>query len=242
MSGSLCALCDPVAAGAGVAGASHLEALLAASRLLHAVVADDDPFLTSLIAAALSADGFAVREATDPVTAWHLVEAQIPDVVVTDLDFGTQMTGAELLHRTHARFPQVGLVLLTSHQDPQLVLGLDAHLPTKTRYQVKSALRSSGSLVATVRAALAATPSAALSSSPGIRTFAVTAAQAEVLRLLAQGASTRAIATRRGTSVRAAELMLQRLYQALELETGSEVEPRIAAVRLWQQGAVRLGA
>ncbi|HPM53227.1 MAG TPA: DNA-binding response regulator, partial [Rhodoglobus sp.] len=68
--------------------------------------------------------------------------------------------------------------------------------------------------------------------------LSLTSAQAEVLRLLATGASTRAVAEHRGTSVRAAETMLARLYSALGIDDDADSNPRVAAVQLWQQGRI----
>ena len=68
----------------------------------------------------------------------------------------------------------------------------------------------------------------------------VTAAQAEVLRMLAEGASTRALAEARGTTVRAVETMLHRLFMALGLDTSENANPRVAAVTMWQRGGIRV--
>jgi DNA-binding CsgD family transcriptional regulator len=69
-------------------------------------------------------------------------------------------------------------------------------------------------------------------------TFIITGAQAEVMRMLAAGASTKALADSRGTTVRAAETMLARLYAALELGANADSNARVAAVQLWQAGRI----
>ena len=56
--------------------------------------------------------------------------------------------------------------------------------------------------------------------------------------MLADGASTRAIAEHRGTSIRAAETMLARLYDALGLPSDDLSNQRVAAVRVWRKGRV----
>ena len=68
----------------------------------------------------------------------------------------------------------------------------------------------------------------------------VTPAHAEALRLLAAGASTRGLAKERGTSIRAVESLLVRLYRALGIDLSTETNPRVAAIRLWQSGRVRV--
>jgi DNA-binding NarL/FixJ family response regulator len=68
----------------------------------------------------------------------------------------------------------------------------------------------------------------------------VTAAQADMLRMLASGLTTKAIADRRGTTTRAAEAMIGRLYAALGVDDDASTTPRVAAIRLWQQGRIRV--
>jgi hypothetical protein len=60
--------------------------------------------------------------------------------------------------------------------------------------------------------------------------------------MLADGASTRALAQSRATSVRAVESMLVRLYRGLGIDLSSEINPRVAAIRLWMSGKVRVVA
>jgi DNA-binding NarL/FixJ family response regulator len=56
--------------------------------------------------------------------------------------------------------------------------------------------------------------------------------------MLATGASTKALADYRGTSVRAIETMLARLYAALGLGNDEQSNPRVAAVKMWERGQV----
>ena len=66
----------------------------------------------------------------------------------------------------------------------------------------------------------------------------VTTLQAEILRLMAEGLSNAGSASRRGTSVRAAEAAVQRTLQALGLTANPEFNSRVLAVRVWQSGQV----
>ena len=47
-------------------------------------------------------------------------------------------------------------------------------------------------------------------------------------------------AAERGTSVRAVETMLARLYTALGVDADEQANPRVTAARMWQQGRVRI--
>ncbi len=206
------------------------------SDKLRIIVADDDPFTTSLVSDGLRAQGFSVATASTIEQAWTLVTEGDPHALVSDLNFGPGRSGADLLARVHEHAPWVGLVVLTSHQSPELAVHDSAQLPPSAVYLVKSQLREIGELADAVRNAIEGRSPKPEGS--GTDTLSITAAQADVLRMLANGASTRAVAEMRGTTVRAAETMASRLYAALGISGDADSDPRVAATRLWQAGRV----
>ena len=155
---------------------------------------------------------------------------------MSDLNFGPRESAAELLTRVHDEFPWVGLVVLTAHQSPELAIQDSDSLPPGVVYLVKTQLKRVEDLKDAVMQAISGAPARPAPMEDD--TAQVTVAQAEVLRMLAEGASTRAIAEQRGTSIRAAETMLARLYAALGVESDDSSDKRVAAVRIWQQGRV----
>jgi DNA-binding NarL/FixJ family response regulator len=66
----------------------------------------------------------------------------------------------------------------------------------------------------------------------------ITSSQAEILRMVADGLSNSAIADARGITLRAAEALIQRTFVALGVNGDSTINPRVVAVRIWQQGKV----
>ena len=124
------------------------------------------------------------------------------------------------------------------HQSPQLAVDDPADIPSDAVYLVKSQLHKVEQLASAVTKAIAGqSPDREPTASDSI---VITAGQAEVLRLLAGGASAKAIAERRGTTVRAAEAMITRLYLTLGLDPDSHTAQRVAAINLWQQGRIRV--
>jgi DNA-binding NarL/FixJ family response regulator len=210
-----------------------------ASGMLRAIVVDDDPFTVSLVAGALETLGLDVLRATDAAEAWRLAQSADPHVVITDLDFGSGASGVWLLRILREHFPWVGLVALTTHRAPELAADEYDSMPEDVVYVVKSSVTRPSDLLDAVHDAISGSASPAPTPKPDDLP-AITPAQVEVLRMLAKGASTRAIAERRGTSVRAVETVLVRLYASLGLEVSEHSNPRVEAVRLWQQGLVRV--
>lgn len=207
-------------------------------QTLRVVVADDEPFTVSLVAGGLEAQGFDVITASTVAEAWEAVERDDPHALITDLDFGGGPSGATLLDRVNREHPWVGLVVLTSHRSPELAVANSESIPDGCVYLVKSALRQVEELAQAVHRSIAGLALPDPPATPGDATVIVTQAQAEVLRMLAHGASTRAVAEHRGTTVRAAESMLARLFAALGIAADEQSNPRIEAVSLWQQGRI----
>ncbi len=205
-------------------------------RKIKVVVADDDAFTLSLVSDGLRALGFDVLTAQTAEEAGQLVAANDPHVLVTDLNFGRSETGASLLRRVHESSPWVALVVLTSHQSPELAVEDPQLIPADVFYVVKSQLKSIASLGDAVHAALSGVKRTE-GDATGISAH-ISSKQAEVLRLLAAGSSVRAIAEQRGTSVRAAESMISRIYAALGLEDDESTNPRVKAIQLWHDGKI----
>jgi DNA-binding NarL/FixJ family response regulator len=171
------------------------------------------------------------------------VQTVDPHAVISDLNFGTVETGSELLRKIAEDFPWIGLVVLTSHRSPELAVSNPERIPTSAVYLVKSQLSRIDDLADAVHRAISGNtaddrPFMSDHTDDGVAT--VTAAQADLLRMLAEGASTRALAEARGTTVRAVETMLNRLFVALGLDTGENANPRVAAVTMWQRGGIRV--
>lgn len=205
---------------------------------LRVVIAEDDDFTRSLVADGLRAEGFDVAEARLPDQAWDLVDEFGAHVLISDLDFGSGIGAGPLLRRMHEERPWIPLVVLTSHLSPELAVAEASDLPPDLVYVVKSRLRRMQDISDAVRDALAGkgTGPRAEADSP----ITITAGQADMLRMLASGLTTKAIAEQRGTTTRAAEAMIGRLYAALGVDDDQATTPRVAAIRLWQQGRIQV--
>ena len=207
------------------------------ARLLRVVIADDDPFTVSLVGDGLRSQGFTVYGAATAESAEVLVADVDAHALVTDLNFGPGMSGAQLLRRVRETSPWVALVVLTSHQSPQLAVDNPEDVPSDAIYLVKSQLVRVEQLGSAVTRAIAGLGGESVARAPAIL---ISENQAAVLRQLAAGDSTKTIAEKRGTSVRAAEAVISRLYEGLGISDDGGTTLRIAAVQLWQQGRVRV--
>ena len=218
-------------------GSPHIDPQTPFAR--RVLVVEDEEFTRSIVASGLQSLGFKVRGEASVADALDALREFEPHVVVTDLDFGSGPNGLDLITRISEDQPWVGCVILTSHAAVELAVGQAARLPAGVVYVVKSSIHSISDLLDAVENSLSAVaerPTVAEISEPG--SVCVTSQQAETLKLIAEGLSNAGIAKRRGTSLRSAESLVQRTLQALDIPANPDFNPRVLAVRMWQQGKV----
>ncbi|MEN9967818.1 MAG: hypothetical protein RL036_1051 [Actinomycetota bacterium] len=212
--------------------------------MLTVLLVEDDSFTRQLISNALEQRGFAVTSCESVAVAIGLVTRIEPHVIVSDLDFGRGASGLDLLRLVNRDFPWIGLVALSAHSTPMLVG--EGSLPDGTAYLVKSEISDLDEIALAINESISriADQSRIESNLDEIqgahREHFVSKAQAETLRLLSQGHTNQSIADLRGTSLRAAETMIQRTYKSLGLTRETKRNNRVEAVSLWRQGKVRV--
>lgn len=78
------------------------------------LVVDDEPLKRTTLDIELTAAGYRVLQAADPVTALGHLEREPVDVVVTDWRM-PEMDGMQLLDRIKSRWPQTHVILMTAY-------------------------------------------------------------------------------------------------------------------------------
>lgn len=206
-------------------------------RPIRAIVIEDDAFARSTITGSLRLHGIeVVASCANAADAVRMAAETSPDVAVTDLHLGRGPSGAVLAHVLRRANPAIGIVLLTGHADPRSVGADPAQVPAGTEYVVKQSLDDVATLVLSVERAILAAPGAGTvrpaTTAPG--RAALTDAQVETLRLLAEGLTNGEIARRRGVTVYAIDRMLGRLFVALRLEDEPGYSRRALLVRAFE--------
>lgn len=198
-----------------------------------ALVVDDEPIISSLIASVLQSRDFSVEVADGAAAARALLNTYDPDVAVVDLNLGDGPNGVDIAHYINRRMPEVAVLLLTKYAAPEL-MGYDlSGLPDSVGFLEKAQVSNADVLVAAIEAVLS---EQAASMKPGgsIGELAVlTATQLEVLRLMAQGYSTSDVARLRGRTVSTTEQLITTIYQRLDLPSDGSLNQRAEAVRIF---------
>jgi DNA-binding NarL/FixJ family response regulator len=211
-----------------------------ASNVLRVVVADDDALLREGIASLLEQAGHqVVGRAIDAGDLMLKVRSYLPDVAIVDVrmppgyaDDG--LRAAVEIRRTH---PTVSVLVLSQHLEPTYMLELVGDDASGVGYLLKDRVRDVAEFVeAAERVAAGGTAfdPAVVNSLVGGRRRSLldelTARERDVLSLLAEGRSNRAIAKQLFLSPRAVERHIQAIFGKLRLPDTEDDNRRVLAV------------
>ena len=203
------------------------------------LIAEDEEFTLNLLSELLTAADFEVSAVQNVAEAIATIESFDPHAVITDLNFGVSgPSGADLIAYIDANHPWIGKIVLTSHSSPTLAVPGGMTLPDDVTYMVKSELKSISNLITAVKDSIAKSSTVKLAPPEDGERIIISQAQGEILLLISEGLTNAAIAKKRGTSLRATETLIQRTFAILGLKNDEDFNPRVLAVRMWQQGKV----
>jgi len=207
-------------------------------RSIRVLLVEDEDFTRTMVGEMLSASGIEVRPVSSVAEALKSMEEFDPHVVLTDLDLGHGPDGADLLTKVAEERPWTGMVVMTAHASPELAINDASRIPEQAGYIVKSDIHSIQNLISVIEESIMMPGNFNGSAGAGEEKITITTTQAEILRMIADGLSNTAIAEARGITLRAAEALIQRTFLALGVSGDSTINPRVVAVRKWQQGKV----
>lgn len=195
------------------------------------LVVEDEPLLRDLIGKSLEAAGFIVTTAANAADAKRSIKVSDPDAMVVDIELGPGPTGLDLAEVVVRQFPSVGVVFLTNLPDPRFSTDSKAQVSKNQAYLRKSALQTGSELVEAIEAVLRdrVTQNYRHDLASNRPLSGLSQRQIATLKLVAEGKTNSQIAKLRGTSIRAVESMLSRVFDALEIDPKAS-NPRVEAV------------
>lgn len=205
------------------------------SDVRRALLVEDDPFANSLLRSFLTTAGFEVEAALGSAQALDLIDEFDPDVALLDLDLGDGPTGLDLADRIREQRPWTAIVLMSTHRSVAMVDSSNSTPSNFFQFVVKSDLRSVDDLVSAIDRAIRDDPYVP-ASVDGL--IVITATQANLLRLIAEGLSNAEIARQRGVSPKAVEQLIARLYRSMALPSSPQTNARAEAIKLYHGGGV----
>ena len=207
-------------------------------RSIRVLLVEDEDFTRAMVGEMLNASGINVHSVSSVAEALQSMDEFDPHVVVTDLDLGHGPDGGDLLTKVAEERPWTGMVVMTAHASPELAINDASRIPEQAGYIVKSDIHSIQNLISLIEESIIMPGNFNGTDGAAEEKITITTTQAEILRMIADGLSNTAIAEARGITLRAAEALIQRTFSALGVSGDSTINPRVVAVRKWQQGKV----
>jgi len=207
-------------------------------KVIKVMLVEDEEFTRNMVGEMLTTSGVTVSSVASVSQALATIDDFDPHVVLTDLDLGHGPDGADLLLKVFKERPWTGMVIMTAHASPELAISDSSRIPDPTVYIVKSEIKSIANLLLAIEESIEKTGKFQTNFVASGEKITVTASQAEILRMIADGLSNASIAKERDITLRAAEALIQRTFQALGVNGDPSVNPRVVAVRMWHQGKV----
>jgi len=196
------------------------------------MVVEDDAFTRSMIVSALQIQGIdVVSESSSVGFAIKTARLIRPDVAILDLDLGTGPTGIDLAIGLRMSLPKIGIVLLTTFEDPRLLRPSLPEMPIGSIYLTKSKVGEIEVLQKAVTKSITNMNSKdkqnVSSRNKSTEMPELTDVQIETMRLVAQGLSNASIAKHRKISEKSVEQAISRLAAILNFTNSKETNQRV---------------
>jgi DNA-binding NarL/FixJ family response regulator len=195
-------------------------------KLGKILIVDDDKFIRTSLDSTLANSGFDISGSVSTAKDALAINALDPaDVALLDLDLGIGPTGFDIAQALRRTSPQIGIVFLTSYQDPRFASIHGVSAPKGSRYLVKSEIENIAQIISTI---LQTKHRPFNENVNHINKFdKLTDLQIEVWREVSEGLSSSEIAARRDISEKAVEAILARIYNFLGIKKEKTNNPRI---------------
>ena len=205
---------------------------------IRVIVVEDDDFTRSTVVSALQIQGVdVVGQSSAVAPAMMLFKEVKPDAVVLDLDLGAGPNGIDLAFAIRRNNSKVGIVILTTFEDPRLLHSKIPNPPPGTVYLVKRKVSEIGSLFKSIEKAIANAKTLKTDSkikqeiAPELAK--VTESQLETMKLIAEGLSNSEIAKVRGVTEKSIEQTISRLVAHLDLPKGASTNQRVQISKMY---------
>lgn len=200
----------------------------------RALLVEDDAFTRTLLAEMLTGRGFETRECASSREALEEFEEFDPDVLVVDIQLERPPNGAQLAQALHARAPYLGIVVISQYPSPDAA-NVNSPLPPGAAFVHKGRIDSADVVVAAIESVMddRAAPSTLPAGEGDSPLRGCSAAQIELLRMIALGYSNERIARERSTTLRAVEQLVHRAYERLGLAADHDGNARVLAARAY---------
>jgi DNA-binding NarL/FixJ family response regulator len=209
-------------------------------KTLSVAIVEDENLFRDLLRIALASHQklIVVGSFGNAETAFREIPELKPDIALLDIDLSGEMNGVELGVELRNKLPNLGVVLLSNHQDIEFIASLDSRILAGWSYLLKKSVRNADVLLRAIEGAsdgMTVLDPQLVKSRISSRSplSSLTARQLDVLALIAQGYTNAAVGTQLNLSQKTVENVVNAIYQALEIPTQAQIHPRVKAVLMY---------
>lgn len=193
---------------------------------LRVAVVEDDAFTRITLVTALQSIGLNVVIETGSASEAILdFDHKRPQLAILDLHLGSGPTGVDVAIAMRAKSRNIGLLFLTSFDEPRLLSPNLPKLPAGSIYLTKSQVANIEVLRDAVRGAVEKNDEKIESNISELS--ALSDVQLETLKLMSLGLSNAEIAKRRFVTERSVEIAIARLAKKLEVPKDASINQRV---------------
>jgi DNA-binding NarL/FixJ family response regulator len=208
---------------------------------MRVVIADDSPLLREGIVSFVRGEGIdVVAEASTGDELLAAVDRCEPDLAIVDIRMPPTQTdeGIQAAHEIRRRHPDMGVVLLSQHVEVGVATQVLAEAPHRLGYLLKDRVTDAADFAASLRRVAAGGTAldpqvvSGLLRDPAQSGLlgSLTPREREVLELVAEGRSNKAIGERLGVSQGAVQKSVSTIFNKLGLPAGEAEDRRVLAV------------
>lgn len=208
------------------------------------VIVEDEGLFRDLLRDALSRRGRfeVVADFAEGESALKAIPGLGPQVAILDIELPGAINGIQLGIRLRRQLPQLGVILLSNHEDPQFLASVPQDVIAGWSYLLKRSVSDLAALERAIEGSVAGfvvldpqLVKRMRPRGPGVLSR-LTPRQRDVLGLIAQGFTNAAIAENLTLTPKAVENQINLLYQQLGIDrTNPAIQPRVKAVLLYLQ-------
>ena len=206
--------------------------------MIKVMIVEDEGLFRDILKISLSS--FSTMEVVDAVgsgdAALRSYKELHPDVILMDIELGSEPNGIETGRMIREENPKVGIVILSVHKDKEYISSLSLDEAPGWSYILKQSVGDTAALGRAIEGSASGfvvlDPEVVGSLKPrqGSFTSRLTPRQQEVLSLMAQGYNNAAIAEKLVLGHKSVENYINAIYQELNLTQSQSVHPRVSAV------------
>lgn len=205
---------------------------LSSNVMRELLLVEDDLLLANLLSKSLQVHGFQITHCSGFKAAVLTLKEVDFDLVLSDIDMGPGPSGIDLalkLAQTHSYLP---VILISNYE---VIPTADVRSLKNVAFFRKREIIDPDFLIRAIETVLndskLTLPHSLIREDSPLSQL--TNSQAHVLKMIAEGFSNQEISEKRGTTLRATELIVSRIFSALNIESESHSNSRVLATRIY---------